>query len=487
MDLLIPIDRASRQPLVEQLYDGLLTAIEQETIQPGERLPSTREFARQLGLTRFTVDDAYTRLVSEGYLVARHGSGTYVAEQVRVTPQADTQADDPGAIDALLSTWARRLPARNTIAAPPAVEFDFLPGNPSLDDMPIGLWSRITSRATRELDPLTFTYGDPAGVLRLREAIAAYVSRSRGVSCSASQVVVTTGVQQALDILVRLTVDPGCTVVIEEPGYRALRTVATLAGATVLSVPVDGEGLVVSKLPDPALRPRLMFVTPSHQSPTGAILPLTRRIALLEWAQAAGTLILEDDYDSELRYDARPVPALAALAQAQPQTIPVAYMGTFSKVLFPALRLGYLVLPPGLVNTVVTAKSAMDRYVPAVSQEAMAIFMEEGHFERHLARMRRVYAGRHQALVDALGRHFGTVAERVGNTTSAGLSMLVRFHLPMDEETLLERARAGGVALEGASHSYATPPAIPEVVIGYAMMPEAQIAAGIARLAEILR
>jgi GntR family transcriptional regulator/MocR family aminotransferase len=483
---MLPIDRSAHRPLVEQVYDGVRTAIESETIAAGARLPSTREFAKQLGLTRFTVDDAYARLISEGYLVARHGSGTYVAERVRVAPQQDVVELDTDALGGLLSRWATRLPEQSPVPAPRRVEFDFQPGNPSLEEMPIGLWNRTLVREGRELDPLAYTYGDVAGLPRLREAIAGYVSRSRGVTCTPDQVVITTGVQQAMDLVFRLTVDPGDTVVIEEPGYPSVRAIARLADARLVPVPVDAEGLVVDRLPGPSLHPRLLYVTPSHQHPTGAILPLTRRIALLEWACAARTIVLEDDYDSELRYDARPVPALAALALAQPQAIPVIYMGTFSKVLFPALRLGYLVLPPALVGPMVAAKAATDRYAPAVSQATMAAFIEEGHFERHLVRMRRVYASRHQAMVDALDRHFGVRAERVSSTASAGLSMLVRFDVGLDEAELVARAAAAGISLEGASRCYTTPPSPPQLVIGYAMLPEERIEAGIARLAEVV-
>ena len=487
MDLMLPIDRQARKPLVEQVYAGVRTAIEAETIAAGVRLPSTREFARQLGVTRFTVDDAYARLVSEGYLEARHGSGTYVAERVRVSPASERAEDAPDIASGLLSSWARRVPHSPPESDRRAYTIDFEAGNPSLADMPIPLWTRTLAREGRELDRMAYAYGDPAGLPRLREAIAGYVSRARGVRCTAGQVVITTGVQQSLDLLFRLFLDPGDALVIEEPGYASVRAMAHLAGAPMIPVPVDSEGLMVKRLPDPALRPKLVYVTPSHQHPTGTILPLARRIALLEWAQAAGALVLEDDYDSELRYDARPVPALAALVNAQPQPIPVAYMGTFSKVLFPGLRLGYVVMPPGLVEPCVAAKAATDRYAPAVTQAAMAAFIEEGHFERHIMRMRRIYAGRHQALVDALDRHFGAVAERISGTSSAGLAMLVRLHLDLGEAEIVSRARAAGIALDGASRCYSSPPEIPEIILGYAMHTEEQIDAGIARLAAALR
>lgn len=488
MDLLIQIDRSAPTPLVEQIERGVRMAIEAGQVEPGARLPSTREFALQLGVTRFTVDDAYSRLVGEGYLEGRHGSGTYVAEHVRMAPETVPRARATGPATRSLSQWAQRLAS---LPVPPepdrGLEFTFLTGTPALDKLPLIVWQRLIAREARNQEATGFSYGETAGMGSLREVIAAYAARSRGVSCTADQVVVTSGVQQSMDLLMRLVIDPGSTVLVEDPGYEDVRATATLAGATVRPVPVDGDGLRVDLLPAPSRSIRLVCITPSHQYPTGAILPLARRLELLRWAQATGALIMEDDYDSELRYDSRPVPALAALAMAGNGPNNVVYLGSFSKVLFPALRLGYAILPPDLVPPFVHAKRAVERQAPALTQAAVATFIAEGHFERHLARMRRVYSSRHDALLAALDRHLPGIAHRDASMRSAGLHVLTRFDVGMTEDELVCLAANHGIGLEGAGRCYTNPPSQPHLVMGYSSMPEDRIDEGIKCLAHVIR
>ncbi len=487
MDLMIRIDRSLREPLVGQVCEGIRAAIADDILQPGVRLPSTRELARQLGLTRFTVDDAYSRLAAEGYLEARHGSGTYVAERVRL-PMAPPSDDGDDASSFQLSAWAGRLPVRpGSDAPPPGVEFNFLGGAPAYDLLPLTTWHRLIAREARRLDLVHYAYGETAGLPELREEIATWVARSRGVACRPEQVIVTSGAQQSMDLVMRLVLDPGSTVVVEDPSYRWVRAIARANGATLVPVPVDAEGMQVDRLPGPEVVARLVTVTPSHQYPTGGVLPLSRRLDLLDWARSANTLILEDDYDGELRYHARPLPALAALANAPGGCGNVVYMGSFSKVLYPALRLGYLVVPPGLVDTFVAAKATVDRHAPTLTQAIVAAFIREGHFERHLARMRRVYAARHDAMCDAIERELDGIAFRDYATTSAGLHLMVRIDRPVTEGEIVARARAVGVAVEGASPSFLTPPEQPHLQLGYAAVPEDRIRAGIARLADVIR
>lgn len=488
MDLMIPIDRTRRTSLVDQLYEGVRTAIAAGTLEPGTRLPSTRELARQLGLTRFTVDDAYSRLVSEGYLEARHGSGTYVAERVRLPAPSGPGAatESPPAFH--LSAWAGRLPRQPGSDAPPLdVEFDFLGGIPAVELLPLTTWHRLIAREARRLDLIHYAYGETAGLPELREAIAAWVSRSRGVACGPEQVIVTSGAQQSMDLLMRLTLDPGTTAVVEDPCYRWVRTLAGMTGATVHPVPVDAEGILVDQLPGAKVIPRVVCVTPSHQYPTGGVLPLARRLDLLEWARSVNALILEDDYDGELRYDSRPLPALAALANAPGGPANVVYMGSFSKVLYPALRLGYLVVPSRLVEPFTTAKATVDRHAPILTQAVMTAFIREGHFERHLVRMRRAYASRHDAMVAGIETDLAGIAFRDYATTSAGLHLMVRIDRDVTEEDLVARAWNAGIAVEGVSKCFSRAPEAPHLFLGYAQMSEPRIREGIARLAAVIR
>jgi GntR family transcriptional regulator/MocR family aminotransferase len=487
MDLMIRIDRASQVSLVEQVVLGIREAIENGTLQSGKRLPSTRESARQLGLTRFTVDDAYSRLVGEGYLEARLGSGTYVAQLLRLPRPVGTVPGSDAPPERRLSSWAARLPAEIDPGwSRQPVEFTFASGMPALDRLPLATWRRLIARETRDESARAYSYGPTAGHAALREAIAAYVARARGVTCTPDQVIVTSGAQQSIDLVMRMVLDERSAVVLEDPGYRSLRTIAGLTGATILPVPVDGDGLMVERLPPPSPDLRLACITPSHQYPTGAILPLSRRLELLHWAQEAGVLILEDDYDGELRYDSRPVPALAALASAGNGQHSVIYVGSFSKVLFPSIRLGYLVVPPDLTGPFVRAKAAVERQAPTLSQAAVATFIAEGHFERHLAKMRRLYSARHDALLDAMDTHLAGIAYRDKSMRSAGLHVLARFDVEMTVDELVAHALAHGIALDGSGFCYSSPPAQPHITLGYTVMPEERIRAGIARLAEIL-
>ncbi len=484
MDVLIPLDRAAGQPLRDQVYAGIRAAILDGRLPPGSRLASTRELARQLGVARFTVDDAYDRLAAEGYTEGRRGSGTYVGDLDALAIPAEPTRSTPltGHPQRRLSRWASRLPAGPPDEAPSQPAYDFGTGVPALDAFPAAIWQRLQARETRERPRAHYTYGESQGLPALRAAIADYLARSRGVRCSPEQVVVTSGTRQSIDLLARLVVDPGDAVLVEEPGYPATRVALSVAGARLLPVPVDGDGLRVDDIQPLDPPAKLICLTPSHQYPTGSVLSLPRRLELLQWAAATGTLIVEDDYDSELRYGARPVPALAALGSERETGRNVVYVGTFSKVLFPALRLGYAVLPPDLVAPFTAAKSLTDRHAPTPLQAMVAAFMAEGHFERHLARTRHLYAARQAALLDALDRDLAGLVERHPFATSAGLHVLVRFVVDLTEEELIERAATVGVSLDGAASCFTTPPAQPHILLGYAAMPEERIRAGIRHL-----
>lgn len=493
MDLHIPIVHVGGRPLRDQVYDGLRAAILDARLDPGARLPSTRTLAGQLAISRFTVEDAYARLVSEGYAEGRRGSGTYVVDLVSGgggeatgTPprRPDPRRKMP---ERRWSTMGQSLAGTAVVSRPAVTGIRFHAGTPGLDDFPYALWNQVRARAARVVSLADLDYGSPAGDPALRAAIAAYLGRARGIACSDEQVVITNGAQQAVDLLARLLIDRGDTVVVEDPGYPSVRRALAATGANVVPIPVDVDGLRVDQLGQRAGDAKLVYVTPSHQYPTGGVLPVSRRLALLEWARQRGVLVIEDDYDGEFRYGSRPVEALAGLdggrgAQA------VAYVSTFAKTLFPALRLGYVVLPVDMVEPFLSVKSIADRQQPTLEQRTLAAFMIEGHFERHVARMRRLYASRRCAIIEALDAELSTVVHRDAATTDAGLHLLVGFDVPMPEVELLACAARAGVSLEPASACYITaPPALPSVLLGYAHLPEDRIGEGISRLARALR
>jgi GntR family transcriptional regulator/MocR family aminotransferase len=341
------------------------------------------------------------------------------------------------------------------------------------------LWRKLMSRHCRyQLELLDYA-ADSGGYLPLRQAIAQYLARIRAVQCDPQQVVIVNGSQQALDLVTRLLVDRGDRVVLENPGYLGARRVFLGYGATLHAAPVDEQGLIVKSLEE-VTDAKLVYVTPSHQFPTGAVLSLTRRLELLTWAQKTGTLILEDDYDSEYRYggrlqgsqDNRPIPALQGLDQSHS----VIYVGTFSKVLFPALRIGYLVVPPNLVDLVIQAKWLSDRQSPLLEQAILTDFINEGHLERHIRRMRTLYDQRRQALVQALTTHFQDKITIVGE--NAGIHLMVRLHTPLTDAEILQRVSQSGVGILSAQPCY--------LIFGYAELNEAEINEGVQRLAKAL-
>jgi GntR family transcriptional regulator/MocR family aminotransferase len=498
VDLYLSVDRRAGRPLRQQIVDGLRLAILEGRLRAGARLPSTRSLAAELGVARFTVEDAFDQLAADGYVEGKRGSGTFVAAVAapaangrRSSVSADPAAgDDPGPTERTWSAWAERLMAMDApVEPPPPLPIDFRQGMPAVEPFPHERWAKLRNRARRELGNIGFHYGPAAGEPELRTAIAAYLARSRALRAAAARTVVTSGTQQGLDLLARLLIRPGDAVAFEEPGYPAVRRLFQAAGARIVPVPVDENGLVVAALDELGkgeAPPRIVYVTPSHQYPTGALMPLSRRLALLHWARRHGALVIEDDYDGEFRYGARPVEALAALDAALPGLGVVVYVGTFSKVLFPALRLGYLVLPSDLLAPVVAAKAVADRHSPRLEQRAVAELIESGDFERHLNRMRKLYAARRRALLDGLASDLAGIARRDPATTAAGLHLLVTFDLPIAEAEIVRRAAGAGVHLDPAGPCYLSPPPRPTVMIGYASVPEQSIREGVRRLAGVL-
>jgi GntR family transcriptional regulator/MocR family aminotransferase len=417
------------------LHAQLRAAILDGRLKPGLRLPATRELALSLGVSRNTVVAAYDLLLGEGYVVARHGAGNYVADMAarsasrgRVLPQDQR----------LAAYW--RQPVALPVRPPRDDGDDFRVGTPDVSHFPYDEWRRLSARAMRVLSKSRALHVDACGQASLREAIARHVSFARAVACEPADVLVTCGAQQAFNLLARVLVTPGRTVLaVEDPGYPPLRAVFEAAGAEVVSVPVDAQGLVVEAIP---ARANIIYVTPSHQFPLGMPLSPARRAALLAFAQAHSATIIEDDYDGEFRYGGRPLDALQTLDRNGG----VCYVGTFSKCLFPALRLGYVVLPPWLHEAMAHAKWLSDGHGDVLSQETLAAFIAEGHLVRHIRKMRKIYADRREQLLDALQRHAAGVLEVL--PVDAGLHMAARAAPDIDVAAWKHEAAMQGIRME---------------------------------------
>jgi GntR family transcriptional regulator/MocR family aminotransferase len=402
----IVLDARLLTPLYKQLYDRIREAILAGRLDRGTRLPSTRQLASELGISRTTVVLAYEQLMLEGYLEGCVGQGTTVTRDLPTTfmpaPVAQTQEQRAGEQHQAYPRLASRVRPVEEALSPPhwlgAPHSVYLSSDPAVEAFPYAVWARLLARRARQtLAQLAQTQG-PAGYLPLREAIAAHLGVTRGVRCTADQVIMTTGGQGALDLAVRALLNPGDTVWIEDPGYLGARGAFLAAEARLVPVPVDEQGINVEVGRRRAPQARLVATTPSHQFPTGVTMSLGRRFALLEWARQTDAWILEDDYDSEYRWSGRPLEALQGLDINGR----VLYIGTFSKVLFPALRLGYLIVPPPLVEPLLFLRRVIDLHTPVLEQMALCDFMREGHYARHLRTMHHLYGQRRDQLLDAL-------------------------------------------------------------------------------------
>ena len=430
----IRLQEESREPLFEQLAESLRKAILGGKLARGHRLPSSRDLARQLVVSRTTVVTAFEQLVAEGYLQSTTGAGTYVSEQLPEEQQivrfsglprpsvANATAPQAPYLSDSAQRWLEEEssePREGRARLQP-----FRPGVPALDAFPVELWSRIYRQRWRRFSESDLSYGPTAGYEPLRKSIASYVGLHRGVRCTADQVVIVLGTQQAVDLVGRITIERGDGVLFEDPGYRNARASLIANGAKIIPMQVDEQGAVLSSRLRARRDVKLAYVTPSHQYPLGVTLSIERRMELIDWASESGGLILEDDYDSEYRYAQRPIPSLQGL-DGNDRTI---YIGSFSKVVFPALSMGYVVLPKPMVEALVTMQSIVGRTPSLLDQVVLNDFIEEGHFDRHLRRMRGVHRSRRDALVEAVQRYVPKQLELLGD--EAGLHSAARLKGP---------------------------------------------------------
>jgi GntR family transcriptional regulator/MocR family aminotransferase len=478
MQLAIPLTKKGA-PLFRQVYQGVRQAILSGTLPADARLPSTRDLADQLKVSRTVVLLAYDQLLAEGFVAGRGGSGTYVAKGLSANRSTASKKSTPLRLSTFGAAAAEAsgtlgYQVRRTIAN----RFDFACGRSESDieTFPFEMWRRILMRHARKTSVSELDYGPPAGSMTLRAAIASHLSRSRAVVCDPSEVVVVNGSQQALDLIVRVLLERGDRVVIENPSYQGTREILSVAGARLLLVPVDRDGLDPEKLPEGA---RMCFVTPSHQFPTGTILPLARRMALLEWAKRNNAVIVEDDYDGEFRYEGHPLESLQGL-DTEGRII---YVGTFSRTIFPALRVGYLVVPKSLVPAFTAAKWLNDQHTPTLEQETLAEFIASGMYERYLRRVRRRNASRRAALLSAMREHIGERVEVTGD--GAGAHVVLWPRRRATEEELIAKAASRGVAIYGIARYFLKRPGPTGIMMGYSRLREAEIREGLRRLADV--
>ena len=460
------LDHSQPAPIYRQLYQRFRESIADGRLRPGDRVPAVRALAAELNLARGTVEAAYQLLIGEGYLIARGAAGTFVTPQLAPVPATTLRA--PVASPTYQATHSGTLPL--------ALQM----GLPALDAFPRKLWTRLAGRQLRQTGLEGLVYSDPQGYAPLRSAIASYLGISRGIACHPDQVFVCAGYRACLDLISHTLMRQGDTCWFEEPGYFMARNALLEAGAQLVPVPVDDQGLDVAQGIARAPHAGFAVVTPTHQSPLGVSLSLPRRLALLDWANCQGSWIIEDDYDSEYRYQGKPLPALKSLDQQGR----VLYIGTFSKVLFPGLRLAYLVVPAEQSQAFARQADRLHNHCPQVLQATVAAFLNEGHFARHLKKMRSLYARRRQWLVDALHQQFG---ERLLINPQASGMHLVAGLRDGDDIELAQRARAVGIAVEPLSQWYLDGTPRHGLVLGFTNVVSAEQASALAlRLAQII-
>ncbi|MGH9486673.1 MAG: PLP-dependent aminotransferase family protein [Terriglobales bacterium] len=479
----ITISRTAGDAIHRQLYNWFQRSIAQGTLRPGQSVPSSRALAAELGTSRAPVLCAYEQLIAEGYLEPVRGAGTRV---VRSIPEGDLPAarkqhglpapTGPRRI-ARLARQARGEEVQPWLGLHGA----FRMHSPALARFPVGVWSQLIARHARNATPSTLNYGNSMGMPALRAALADYLGAARAVRCDGAQAIVTSGSQQALALAARTLLEPGDHIWMEEPGYPGAHQAFRAAGLCIAPIPVDAEGLVVEEGMRRCPQARAVYITPSHQYPLGVVMSATRRLQLLQWASRAGAWVLEDDYDSEFRYGTPPIAALQGLDADQR----VIYIGTFSKVMFPSLRIGYMVLPPDLAARFAAVRDAADICPAYLHQAAAADFLREGHFGRHIRRMRLHYQGLRDCLEHELARQLSGRLEPVG--ARAGMHLAVLLPPGASDRAISAVALARGLSLLPLSFCCLRPRARPGLLLGYGSLSAGQIRDGVRKLATCLQ
>lgn len=494
---LVRLDRRKNAPLTKQLYDSLLTAIQSGQLPAGFRLPSTRELATQLAISRTTVIGAFDQLVAEGYLTSIVGQGTRVRlslpeealmarfQRDDALPSARQTASAANKESAQLSEFGQNIAGIDFsgLAYSPEIK-PFRSGIPALDEFPIAAWSQMIRKVWKSVSVQDLSYGESEGWRPLRRAIANYVRGFRGVRCSDEQVLIVNGTQQAFDIINRLVLNPGDKVLFESPGYLRAKLAFQATGASLVNVPVDQHGMNLAAICDSSSSAQLAYVTPSHQYPMGVTMSIDRRMQLIEWASRNQSWIVEDDYDSEFRYSHRPIPALQGLDPGE-RTI---YVGSFSKVMYPSLGIGYVVVPYPLIDAFRKVLAVAGRPPSKVDQIALAEFIDEGHFARHLRRMRIVHESRRTALVESINTHLSHALRIVG--ADAGLHCTALLDDRWHDQTIVQKAGENGVFLRSLSEFFDHDPRFENtngLVFGFACSTPSQIKAAIRKLLPIFR
>nr|WP_321167589.1 PLP-dependent aminotransferase family protein [uncultured Roseateles sp.] len=483
---MIPIDLADwlqqhlreGQAVNRQLHELLLQAVLQGRLAAGSKLPSSRWLAQQLGVSRNTVIDAYENLRAQGCLDTRQGSGSYVAEVEREVPQVPPRQGRPKEAPTLSKRGRLLLDQAGVSARQWGA---FMPGVPDVTEFPVRTWLRLHNRRWREAQPERLSYAPGGGLPALREALAEHLRGARSVQCTAEQIIITSGSHQAVDLVARLLTDAGDTVWLEEPCYWGLRSTLQSLDLNLVAQAVDSEGLRWPSRPRGAM-PRLVLATPSHQYPLGMVMSLARRQHLLEQCRSHGSWIVEDDYDSEFRFGTRPIASLQGLDGGDR----VLYVGSFSKTLFPGLRLGYLVVPASLAPLFAKASAELYREGQMQQQATLADFIQQGHLGSHTRRMRTLYGRRREALLAAVHEQFGAQLPVLGD--NAGLHLVLQLPAGTDDCALEAAAAAAGIAVRALSRYYSRPASLQRgLLLGYACVPEHRIGPAFQTLAGVIR
>jgi len=481
---LISLDRSAATPLQRQIYESFRAAVLRGDLRPGQQLPSSRQFAAEAAVSRFPVLHAYAQLLAEGYFESRAGSGTFVSASLpeQVTPQGrrarSTQKSLSGprpiARRALLYPEFEGVAQRRGWGA-------FGVHQPAFEEFPFAVWSRLVARHSRNPQAGALHHVNPLGLERFRQELCAYLRTSRAVQCEPEQIMIVSGSQQAIDITARVLLDPGSRVIVEDPCYNLERVALVAAGCRLVPIPVDAEGMNITGNMHRTRNARAAFVTPSHQYPLGSTMSATRRLHLLNWAQSSGAWIIEDDYDSEFRYESQPVASLQGLDR----NARVIYIGTFSKVLFPSLRIGYIVIPSDLVKRFAATRLAMDIFPPYLYQEVLADFMHMGYFARHIRKMRQFYGERRTALIESLHSEFGDMLQLHG--AEAGMHLTVTLPAGFDDREIAARAAREKLWLWPLSPYYLGRKPRQGLVLGFGSTVPSQIHGAVRRLRALIQ